>query len=68
MGMALMGTNLKVSWPLANAGFTVQSRTNLALGDWLNVTSFVPQIVGAQWQIALPPPTNSVPTFYRLAK
>ena len=61
------GTNLTVSWPLANAGFTVQSRTNLALGNWLNVASPAPQITGGQWQVTLPQSTNSF-NFYRLVK
>jgi hypothetical protein len=68
MGLALLGTNLTVSWPLANAGFTVQSRTNLALGNWLNVTSPAPQIVGDQWKLALPPATNAGAMYYRLMK
>jgi len=32
MAVALLGTNLAVSWPLADAGFTLQSNTNLATG------------------------------------
>jgi hypothetical protein len=68
LGLALAGTNLAVTWPVANAGFTVQSRTNLALGDWLNVTSPAPQIVSNQWQLALPAATNAGPAFYRLIK
>jgi enterochelin esterase-like enzyme/fibronectin type 3 domain-containing protein len=68
MGLALTGTNLTVSWPLANAGFTVQLRTNLVLGDWQNVTSPAPQIVGGQWQLALPPATNAGALYYRLMK
>jgi hypothetical protein len=68
MSLALAGTNLTVSWPLANAGFTVQWRTNLALGDWLNVTSPAPQIVGSQWQAAVPLSGNAQSVFYRLSK
>jgi fibronectin type 3 domain-containing protein len=67
VSLARTGTNLTVSWPLASAGFTVQSRTNLALGSWLNVTSPAPQIVGGQWQVTLPQSTNSS-KFYRLVK
>jgi endo-1,4-beta-xylanase len=68
MGMAISGTNLTVSWPLANAGFTVQARTNLMSGDWVNVTSPAPQIVSNQWQVMLPPATNAGSVFYRLMK
>jgi enterochelin esterase-like enzyme/fibronectin type 3 domain-containing protein len=67
MGLALTGTNLTISWPLANAGFTLQSSTNLTLGNWMNVTSPAPQIVGNQWQVALPQATNGS-AFYRLSK
>jgi hypothetical protein len=62
------GTNLILSWPLASAGFAVQSRTNLVLGAWVNVASPVPQIIGSQWQVILPLPTNTGALFYRLGK
>ena len=56
------------SWPLASVGFTVQSRTNLVLGDWQNVTWPTPQIVSNQWQVMLPPATNTGSVYYRLMK
>jgi hypothetical protein len=68
MGVALTGTNLNLSWPLANAGFTLQSCTNLVMGNWANVTSPEPQIIGGQWELALPPATNAGSVFYRLMK
>jgi len=68
MNMTLTGASLTVSWPLANAGFTLQSRTNLVLGNWVNVTSAAPQIIGGQWQVTLPSGTNAGPVFYRLMK
>jgi hypothetical protein len=68
MSLALTGTNLTVSWPQTNTGYTVQFCTNLTLGDWLNVTSPAPQIVGDQWQLALPPASNTPSAFYRLSK
>ena len=68
MSMALSGMNLTLSWPLANAGFTLQSRTNLMLGDWMNVTSPAPHIGGGQWRVTLPPSTGAGPMFYRLLK
>jgi hypothetical protein len=61
-------TSLTLTWPLASAGFTVQSRTNLVLGDWVNVTSPAPQIGGGQWQLVLEAPANTGSTFYRLIK
>jgi catalase (peroxidase I) len=66
LSLALVGTNLTVSWPQTNTGFTVQYCTNLTLGNWLNVTSPAPQIVDNQWQVTLPS-TNAGPVFYRLS-
>ena len=68
MSLALAGTNLTVSWPLANAGFTLQSRTNLTLGNWVNLASPAPQIVGSNWQVSLPIAASNLSTFYRLLK
>lgn len=68
LSLAVSGANLKFSWPLASAGYTLQSRTNLSLGNWANVTSPAPQIVGDLWQVTLPPPANAASTFYRLIK
>jgi hypothetical protein len=68
IGAALAGANLTLTWPLACAGYTLQSRTNLVLGNWVNVTSPAPQIIGGQWQVPLLPPGYAVPAFYRLVK
>ena len=62
------GNKLSLSWPLASAGFAVQTRTNLSQGTWQNVTSAVPQISNGQWQTALPVNAAAPVTFYRLAK
>jgi hypothetical protein len=67
MTVAMTGTKPALAWPLANAGFTLQSCSNLALGGWVNVTSPAAQIVGSQWQVGLPPATNAA-AFYRLVK
>jgi glucuronoarabinoxylan endo-1,4-beta-xylanase len=61
-------TTLTLAWPLASAGFAVQSRTNLVLGNWVNVTSPVPQIIGGHWEITLPVSANAPSTFYQLLK
>jgi glucuronoarabinoxylan endo-1,4-beta-xylanase len=60
-------TNITLAWPLAYSGYSVQSRTNLLLGNWLNVTSPTPQSVGQQWQVSFPL-TGTSPVFYRLIK
>jgi hypothetical protein len=46
----------------------VQSRTNLVLGSWINVTSPAPQIIGNQWQMTRPPPVGAGAMYYRLLK
>jgi len=66
VGLSTSGTNLLMSWAGGSAGFTLQSSTNLASGNWTTVTSPVPQIVGTNWQITLPP-TNGM-QFFRLTK
>jgi hypothetical protein len=66
--MAASGANLTLTWPLANAGYTLQSCTNLVSGNWANVTLTTPQIIGGQWQVTLPPATNAGSVFYRLMK
>jgi fibronectin type 3 domain-containing protein len=68
ISIAATPTNLILTWPLASAGFTLQSRTNLIEGNWVNVTSPAPQIVGGQWQVALPLSGNGDSAFYRLSK
>ena len=68
VNLALTGTNLTLSWPVESAGFAVQWRTNLASGEWMNVTSPAPQMIGNHWQVTLPPPGDAGPVFYRLMK
>jgi arabinoxylan arabinofuranohydrolase len=66
--VASTGTNLTLTWPLASAGFTLQSRTNLVFGNWANVASPAPQIIDGHWQVALPQLGGVDSTFYRLSK
>jgi hypothetical protein len=68
LSVGLTGTNLVISWPVASAGYTLQSCTNLSWGGWVNVTSPAPHIVSNQWQVALPPSGNGGSAFYRLSK
>jgi len=68
VGISLTATNLGLTWPLANAGFILQSSTNLTSGNWVNVSSPAPRIVGGQWAVTLPLPGNSDARFYRLLK
>jgi hypothetical protein len=50
---------LTLSWPLANAGFSVQSSINLASGNWTTLTN-VPTMVGnTNWQVTIPETGNA---------
>ena len=64
VGTSVSDDNLILSWPLASAGFTLMSRTNLVIGDWTAVTSPAPQIVGSQWQVTIP--LSGDAQYYRL--
>ena len=68
MSVTLADTNLTLSWPLASESVTLQSRTNLAHGNWEDVPSSVPKMVGDQWQVVLPASINSASIFYRLVE
>jgi endo-1,4-beta-xylanase len=67
MNLSRAGTGLTFSWPLTNSGFTLQSCTNLG-GNWVNVTSAAPQMVGSNWLVSLPISASNVSIFYRLLK
>jgi alpha-L-arabinofuranosidase len=59
------GASLTLSWPVASAGFTLLTSTNLASGTWM-VVSPSPQIVVSQWQVTVPVSENA--QFFRLAQ
>ncbi|MDR3456937.1 MAG: alpha-L-arabinofuranosidase C-terminal domain-containing protein [Verrucomicrobiae bacterium] len=63
VGLALKGNALTLAWPLASAGFTVQTRTNLVLGTW-SLTNLIPQMTNGQWQVVIPVTGNA--QYYRL--
>jgi fibronectin type 3 domain-containing protein len=67
MSMAVAGTSFAFSWPLTNAGFTLQWSTNLVSPNWVNATSCVPHMLGNQWQVTLPA-SGDGPVYYRLTK
>jgi hypothetical protein len=63
------GGNLVLKWPVAAAGFTLQSRGSLNSGNW-NPVALSPQIVGSggntNWQVTLP--LSGSPAFFRLTR
>jgi O-glycosyl hydrolase len=64
--VSISGKNLTMSWPVATAGYTLQSCTNLASANWVAVSSPAPQVAGTNYQVALPA-TNAI-QFFRLLK
>src|SRR5664280_1298806 len=65
ISLSAMPADLTLTWPFSSGGFMLQSRMDLALGDWLDVTSPAPQAVGSQWQVTLPRQPNANSMFYR---
>ena len=59
------GGSLTLSWPLASAGFTLESCTNLVSDVWTAVSP-APQIVAGQWQTTVSFSENA--RFFRLQK
>ncbi len=68
LSFTMTETHLTLSWPEASTGYTLQSRPNLMLGNWVNVTVPAPQIVSGEWRVTLPRPAGPGETFFRLAK
>jgi len=64
--MTVTGTSLTLSWPLACAGFTVQSSTNLASGNWVTISSPAPLMIGTNYQLTLQ--ATNPEQFFRLSK
>ena len=60
-----VGGNLTLTWPVASAGFTVMTTTNLTPANWVPAASAA-QINGNQWQINLP--VTSAAQYFRLQK
>ena len=58
--------NLSLSWPLASAGYTVLTTTNLSSSNWM-VADASPEIVAGKWQFSMPV-TNSEDQFFRLQR
>jgi len=65
LGVSSGTSGLTLSWPLAAAGFTVMTTTNLADGVW-TAAAVTPQIEGTVWQVVLPA-AGSV-QFYQLQR
>jgi hypothetical protein len=60
---SISGGNITLSWPLANAGFSVQSKSSLSSPTWLTLTN-PPTVVGNQWEVTVP--NSGGAQFFRL--
>ena len=58
------GGNVVLTWPLANAGFAVETASSVS-GPWTTLTN-APTLTGGQWQLTLPAPGG--PQFYQLIR
>jgi hypothetical protein len=65
LSVSKSGGNVVLSWPVAAAGFSVQSRSSVASGTWSTLTN-VPALNGNQtrWQVSIP--ASSSAQFLRL--
>jgi len=63
LAVAFSNTNLTLSWPLASAGFALQTAPSLSSALWTTVPT-PPQIVGGQWQVTFS--LSGSAGFYRL--
>ena len=50
---------LALTWPLANAGFSVQSSTSLAGGNWTTLTNVPTMLGNTSWQVTIPETGNA---------
>ena len=62
-----LGTTVILAWPLAHAGFSLQTATNLVDPRWEPVSAPVPAISGDHWQVQVPQHHGPV-RFYRLSR
>ncbi len=65
LGAAISGSDLTLTWPLANAGYDLQVSTNLAANSWVTVPA-APRVAGGQWQVIVPKSGHA--QFFRLTQ
>ena len=62
--VAQSGGNSVISWPLAAAGFSLQTSSNLSSGSWVTLTNAPIMVGNTNWQITVP--ASGGQQFYRL--
>jgi hypothetical protein len=66
LSASVSGGNIILSWPVANAGFAVETKASISNGTpWTTLTN-APILVGNQWQLTLPDTGTS--QFYQLIR
>lgn len=68
LSVGMTATNLTLSWPEVSTGYILQSRTNLMLGNWINIITPAPQIISSEWRVTLPRSNGPGVIYYRLIK
>lgn len=66
LGVSPAAGSLTLGWPVDLAGYTLQSRTNLANGNWQDHLTLAPALVGNEWQFNLP--MTEAANFFRLRR
>ena len=62
LGVSPAAGSLTLGWPVVSAGYTLQSRTNLAQGNWKDHLTLAPALVGNEWQFNLPMTEAATPS------
>jgi hypothetical protein len=65
LSIALVGTNVTLSWPAAFSNYVLQSLGNLSAGEW-NANLGSPSVNGTNLFITLP--ATNLQQFYRLSE
>jgi hypothetical protein len=66
LSAATSNATIVLSWPVANAGFAVETASSLGSGaSWTTLTN-APTLVGTQWQLTLP--SSGTNQFFRLIR
>ncbi|HHY86395.1 MAG TPA: cellulase family glycosylhydrolase [Verrucomicrobia bacterium] len=67
LGLLVEGSTLTLWWPGGGEEFRLQYRTNLVLGEWVDVTP-EPEAVEGGWRVVQPISQDTPSMFYRLVK
>lgn len=66
LSAAVSGGNLVLSWPMTAGSYSLQSKASLTSGTWTTISTPAAQLVGSQWQVAVP--NTGGAKYFRLAR